>query len=113
MQPWEIAVQAAQSKKAEEIRVLHIGQVSSFTEHFVICNGTNPRQTQAIADGVEEALRQEGRKPLGVEGKSHGDWVLLDYGDFIVHVFTPEKRAFYNLERLWRAAPSLPVPEAA
>lgn len=113
MQAWEIAVHAAQSKKAEDIRVLHIGEVSSFTEHFVLCNGTNPRQTQAIADAIEEALRAEGLKPLGVEGKSNGDWVLLDYGDFIVHIFTPEKRAFYDLERLWRGAPSVPVPEAA
>lgn len=113
MQDWEVAVVAALSKKAEDITVLNIGAVSSFTEQFIICSGTNVRQTQSISDGVEEALREKGRKPLGVEGRQHGEWILMDYGDFIVHIFAPEQREHYNLERLWRNAPHLPLPEAA
>ena len=113
MDNWEVAVQAAQSKKAEDVTVLNIGAVSSFADQFVICSGTNTRQTQAIADAVEDDLRNEGVRPLGVEGRQHGEWILMDYGDFIVHIFAPEKREFYGLERLWRNAPRLPVPEAA
>lgn len=113
MQPWEVAVIAAQSKKAEDMTVLDIGAVSSFTEQFIICSGTNVRQTQAIAEAVEEELRQAGFKPLGVEGRQHGEWILMDYGDFIVHIFAPEQREHYGLERLWRNAPHLPLPEAA
>ena len=113
MQDWEVAVQAALSKKAEDIAVLDIGKVSSLADCFVIVSGTNVRQNQAISDAIQEALRKEGLRPLGVEGQESGDWILLDYGDFIVHVFSPEKRAFYDLERLWKTAPRIPVPAAA
>ena len=113
MEHWQVAVRAAQSKKAEDIVVLEIGAVSSFAEHFIICSGSNPRQTTSIADGIEEALREVGFRPIGVEGRQAGEWVLMDYGDFIVHIFSPEKRDFYSLERLWKNAPRLPVPEAA
>lgn len=113
MQDWEVAIQAAQSKKAENIVVLHIGKISSFTERFVLCDGSNSRQTQAISDAIEQALRAEGLRPIGVEGRGRGEWILMDYGDFIVHVFTPERRAFYDLERLWKKAPRLEVTEAA
>ena len=110
MQDWEVAVQAAYSKKAEDIVVLNVGEVSSLADHFVVCSGQSQRQTQAIADAVVDELRSEGWRPLGVEGHQRGDWILLDYGDLVVHVFTPEKRAFYDLERLWRAAPRVPTP---
>ncbi|MBI1352816.1 MAG: ribosome silencing factor [Acidobacteria bacterium] len=113
MQHWQLAVEAAQSRKAEDIVVLHIGEVSSFAEYFLVCNGTNIRQTQAISDAIEETLRAEGWRPLGIEGRQNGEWVLMDYGDLVVHIFTPEKRKFYDLERLWRNAPRVPVPEAA
>ncbi len=113
MQDWEVAVQAAYSKKAEDVVVLDIGAVSTFTDHFVICSGASARQTQAISEAVERALRSEGYRPLGIEGRQHGGWVLMDYGAFVVHVFTPEKREFYDLERLWKKAPRLPLPEAA
>jgi ribosome-associated protein len=111
MQDWEVAIEAAQEKKAEDIVVLNIGAISSFTDHFILCSGNSARQTQAIAGGVEEKLREAGLRPLGVEGRQVGQWILLDYGDFIVHIFTPEKREFFNLERLWNKAPRVAVPE--
>ena len=112
MREWEIAVQAAQSKKAEDIVILNIGGDSSFTDFFIICTGTNPRQVQAIADSVETTLKGEGFRPIGVEGYSTAEWVLLDYGDWVFHVFSLESRRFYDLERLWRNAPraALPAP---
>jgi ribosome-associated protein len=111
MEIWEIAAEAAQSRKAEDIVVLDIGKVSSFTDYFLLCTGTNIRQTQAIANAVQEKLRENGWRPMGVEGEQRGEWVLLDYGDMIVHVFTPDKRVYYDLERLWAKAPRLSVPE--
>ncbi len=113
MQDWEVAVQAAISKKAEDIAVLDIGKVSSLADYFVVANGTNVRQNQAISEGIQEALRAEGLRPLGIEGQQNGEWILLDYGDMIIHVFSPEKRHFYDLERLWKNAPRIPVPAAA
>ena len=113
MEPWQTAVEAARSKKAEDIVVLDIGKVSSFTEFFVICTGTNVRQTQAIADAIQEKLRAEGWRPMGIEGEQRGEWILVDYGDMLVHVFTPERRAYYDLERLWSKAPRVSVPEEA
>lgn len=113
MENWQLAVEAAQARKAEDIVVLHVGEVSSLTEYFVVCSGTNTRQTQAIADSIEERLREEGWRPMGIEGKRMGEWVLMDYGDLVVHIFSPQKRKFFDLERLWRNAPQIPVPEAA
>ncbi len=113
MEIWQYAVEAAQSRKAEDIVVLHIGEVSSFTEYFVVCSGTNTRQTQAIAEGIEDRLREEGWRPMGVEGKQVGEWILMDYGDLVVHIFSPQKRTFFDLERLWRNAPQIPIPAAA
>lgn len=113
MEPWQIAVDAARAKKAEDIVVLDIGKVSSFTEFFVICTGSNIRQTQSIADAIQEKMREEGWRPMGIEGEQRGEWILLDYGDMLVHVLTPQKRAFYDLERLWGKAPRIAVPEEA
>ena len=113
MSEWEIAVQAAQSKKAEEIVVLDIGKVSSFTDTFVVCSGVNTRQNQAISDAIQTTLKQEGVRASGIEGFQNAEWILMDYGDFVVHVLSAEARRFYDLERLWKNAPRVPVPEAS
>ena len=98
-------VAAMLDKKALDIRVLYLGAISDFTDYFVIATGGSERQVQAIADGVEERLRGLDLRPLSAEGQTRGQWVLLDYGAFLVHVFTEERRAFYGLERLWSDAP--------
>ena len=101
------AVAAAEDRKAVDLRVLHVEQVSDFTDFFLICSGTSERQVQAIADAVQEKLREERVRPLHVEGYNRGQWVLLDYGDFVVHIFQEEPRRFYSLERLWGDAPDV------
>ena len=103
------AISAALDKKAEQLLVLDLTKSSAFTDFFVICTGTNRRQVQAIADAVEESVARTGTKPALVEGYERGDWVLLDYFDFIVHVFMPASREFYNLERLWGDAEKVEV----
>ncbi len=105
-----IAARAAESKKAVNVRVLDLSDISSFTNYFVVCSGTNSRQIQAIADEVETELRKQGERPLGMEGYDKADWVLADYGDFIVHIFSQQAREFYDLERLWRNAKEIKVP---
>lgn len=109
---WQTAALAAQSRKAEDIVALDIHEISSIADTFVICSGTNPRQVQAIAEAVEESLRTQGLRPIGWEGRGDSNWVLLDYGELVVHVFSEEKRKFYDLERLWKNAPRLSMPEA-
>ena len=113
MPAWEIAVHAAKARKAEEVVVLDISVLSSFTDAFLLCTGRSQRQLQAIADAIEEALRAEGWRPLGVEGRRDAPWILMDYGDFVIHILTPEARKFYDIERLWRAAPRLFAAEAS
>ncbi len=104
----QVAVDAALDRKAEELLVLDLGAISDFTDHFLICNGTNERQVQAIADHVTRQLREGGLKPLHVEGLRHGRWVLLDYGgEMVIHIFLGETRRFYALERLWADAPDV------
>jgi ribosome-associated protein len=103
------AVTAAADKKAEDIVVLDLRGADGFTDYFVICTGQNPRQIKAIADAVEAALRRDHVKPAHVEGYGHAEWVLLDYFDFIVHVFGKETRTFYGLERLWGNATPVDV----
>jgi ribosome-associated protein len=98
------AVHAALDKKAEDLRVLNLGPVSDFTDYFLICSGTNERQVQAIAEAIQETLRKSGAKPIHVEGQRTGNWVLLDYGDLVAHVFQPAPREFYGLEKLWSDA---------
>jgi ribosome-associated protein len=98
------AVRAAAAKKAEKITVLDLRHTSAFTDVFVVCTGQNARQVKAIVDSVEETLRNDGQKPVAVEGYRDSEWVLVDYFDFVVHVFTPETREFYALERLWGSA---------
>jgi ribosome-associated protein len=106
------AVRAAEDKKAEELVVLDLRSAAGFTDYFVVCSGTNPRQVRAIADAVTDALAVEGVKPAHVEGYNRAEWILLDYFDFIVHVFAPETRMFYSLERLWGSAERVDVSPA-
>ena len=95
------AIKAAEDKKAEHLVVLNLRKAAGFTDFFVICSGTNPRQIRAIADAVMEALSADGAKPAHLEGYDRSEWILLDYFDFVVHIFAPETRTFYSLERLW------------
>jgi ribosome-associated protein len=100
-----IALLAAKSKKAEDINVLELGKESSaFTDYFLICSGSNPRQVQAIAEEVDQSLSQEGLEPNHREGFDQAEWILLDYVDFVVHIFSRKSRGFYDLERLWKSA---------
>lgn len=99
------AIRACLEKKAEEITILELEKGSgAFTDYFVVCSGTNPRQVQAIADEVELRLKNAGLRPTHIEGYRQAEWVLLDYVDFVVHVFSEKARKFYDLERLWKSA---------
>jgi ribosome-associated protein len=105
-----LAVAAALDKKATNLDVLAVGALTSIADYFILSSATNERQAQAIADNVVERLRDEmGVRPLLVEGSTPGRWVLIDFGDFIVHIFTEEVRRFYGLERLWGDAPNVTV----
>jgi ribosome-associated protein len=97
----ELAIRAADDKKAADLVVLDLRKAAGFTDYFIICSGTNPRQIRAIADATTDALAADGAKPAHVEGYERSEWILLDYFDFIVHIFAPETRQFYGLERLW------------
>jgi ribosome-associated protein len=102
------AINACQEKKAEEITILELEKGSgAFTDYFVVCSGTNLRQIQAISDEGEDRLKQAGMPPTHVEGYKQAEWVLLDYVDFVVHIFSEKSRRFYDLERLWKAAKRL------
>jgi len=99
------AIQACEEKQAEELTILELEKGSgAFTDYFVMCSGSNPRQIQAIADGVEDRLEQQGLRATHKEGYKQAEWVLLDYVDFVVHVFSENARKFYDLERLWKSA---------
>jgi ribosome-associated protein len=100
----EEAVHAAQGRKALDLRVLSLGGISSFTDFFVICSGTSTRHTQAICDAVVEELKKRGAAPAHVEGYTQAEWILLDYLDFVMHIFLERAREFYDLERLWKKA---------
>jgi ribosome-associated protein len=97
-------VDAAADKQAEDVLLLDISKVASFADYFVIASGTTGRQIQAIIESVEEAVSGDGVRPIGREGEPDSGWVLLDYGDVIVHIFGPEERAYYDLESLWATA---------
>jgi len=105
-------IAAALDKKAVDIIVLDLtkGSTSAFTDFFVICTGANTRQVKAIADGVQAAIAKTGAKPALVEGTDRAEWVLVDYFDFVFHIFTPATREFYGLERLWGDAEKVEVP---
>lgn len=100
----EIAIRAANDKKATDVVVLDLREIATFTDYFLICSGRASRQVQAIANEIENLLRKEACKPLNIEGYQKAEWILMDYGDFVVHIFGQEAREFYNLERLWRDA---------
>ena len=102
-------IAAAFDKKAEDLIVLDLRKGDAFTDFFIICTGTNTRQVQAIADAVQSALGKRGTKPTLVEGETRSEWILVDYFDFIFHVFTPSTREFYALERLWGDAERIEV----
>jgi ribosome-associated protein len=106
------AVAAAEDKKAVDVALLDLRKAAGFADYFLICSGTNPRQIRAIADGIMEALATAGSKPAHVEGYERSEWILLDYFDFIVHIFAPETRLFYGLERLWGNAERVENPLA-
>ena len=103
------AIAAAEDKKALDLMVLDLRKAAGFTDFFLICSGGNPRQIRAIADGVIEALAADGVKPAHVEGYDRSEWILIDYFDFIVHIFATETRLFYGLERLWGNAERIEV----
>ncbi|MBO0798764.1 MAG: ribosome silencing factor [Blastocatellia bacterium] len=98
------AVRAADEKKAQEMLVLRLSTITEFTDYFIICSGNSARQTKAIADEIIERLKKSGVRPLNTEGYNNAEWILIDYGAFVVHIFTDESRRFYDLERLWRDA---------
>jgi ribosome-associated protein len=99
------AAKAALDKKAEDLKILDLRGTSAFTDFFVIMHGNSSRQNAAIVDAVEDALKQSKLRPLGIEGKAHGEWILMDYGAFIVHVFSRAARDYYAMEKLWADAP--------
>ena len=102
------AIAACQEKKAEDISILELEKGSgAFTDYFVVCSGTNPRQIQAISDEVEDRLKKAGLRPAHVEGYKQAEWILIDYVDFVVHIFTEKARQYYDLERLWKSAKKL------
>jgi ribosome-associated protein len=107
-----LAVRAAEDKKAVDLTVLDLRKAAGFTDYFVLASGNNARQVRAIADAVIDALSAAGAKPAHVEGYDRSEWILLDYFDFIVHVFAPETRMFYGLERLWGSAERVEVSPA-
>lgn len=107
------AVEAAQNKKAEAITLLDLTGLGAFTDYFLLCTGYSTPQVEAISDAVEEALKARGLRPQHREGRSGAEWLLLDYGGFIVHVFTERLRLFYDLERLWRMARRIDFEEGA
>src|SRR5579864_309688 len=104
----QAAIQACLEKKAEELSILEMEKGSgAFTDYFVLCSGTNPRQVQAISDEVELRLKKAGIYPNNIEGYKQAEWILIDYVDFVVHVFSEKARQFYDLERLWKSAKRL------
>jgi ribosome-associated protein len=107
------AVRAALDKKAHDVVVLDLRDTPAFTDFFVLCSGTSQRQVKAVADAIEEALRAAKVRPAHIEGYDRADWVLMDFFSFIVHVFTPQTREFYALERLWGDAERIEVRDEA
>ena len=103
-------MRAAESKKAADIRVLDLRDVTSFADFFVFCTGNNPKQIQAIAEEISTQLEKLGEHPVSVEGFANAEWVLVDYGDYLIHVFSAKARAYYDLERLWRHAKEVKIP---
>jgi ribosome-associated protein len=108
-----LLINALLEKKAKDIVLLNVREISAFADYFIICSGTSDRQVRAIASHIQENSKKAGLIPLGVEGKEKGQWLLLDYDDVIVHIFFEPTRAFYDLERLWSEASRTVIPENA
>lgn len=106
-----IAVEAAREKQARNMLLLDLRSMADFTDFFFICSGTNPRQVQAICDEIDIKMKQAGLRTTHTEGYNHAEWVLLDYVDFVAHVFTEQAREYYDLERLWKSADRVPLGE--
>ena len=106
-----LVVRAALDKKAKDVVVLELKGLSIISDYFVICSGESTTQVRSIVDNIEKKLREEALKPSGIEGYNLNQWVLMDYGDVIVHVFEEETRLFYGLEKLWLDAPRIAVKE--
>ena len=107
----QLAIKCAQEKKGIDIKGLDLREIATFTEHFIIATGSNQRQVQAIADEITEKLKEDlSARPVRIEGYRSAEWVLLDYGDFIVHIFDKDARDFYDLERLWLDAKHIEIP---
>lgn len=105
------AIRAAQDRKALNLTVLDVGKICSFADFFVICSGTSTRHTRAISDAIQERLKKADILPAHLEGYSQSEWILMDYFDFVVHIFSERAREFYDLERLWKSAPQVAVPK--
>ncbi len=103
----KIAVNAADDKKAHDMVILDISKIASFADYFLLCTGDSSRQMQAIADEVEKKLKEYGIRPSHVEGYQNSEWILLDYVDLVVHIFSKNARVYYDLERLWRDSKKL------
>lgn len=108
-----LCVNACCEKKALNLVILNVKEISAFADYFILCSGSSDRQVRAVAAAIQENLKKEGLLPLGVEGEDAGRWILLDYDDVIIHVFLESIRTFYDLERLWSDAPRMSVPEDA
>jgi len=106
-----LCVNASLEKKATDLVILNVKEISAFADYFIICTGGSDRQVRAIASAIQENLKKAGILPLGVEGEAAGRWLLLDYEDVIIHVFLDTVRTFYDLERLWVEAPRMAVPD--
>jgi ribosome-associated protein len=103
----KLSIEASLAKKAEDLVVLDLREISSFTDYFIITHGNSPRQNKAVYESVEQELKTENIYPLSVEGKKHAEWILMDYGSFIINVFSEASRNYYSLEKLWGDAPRL------
>ena len=110
MPNWLMAVRRAAAKKATDIKVLDLRDITSFTDYFVVCSASNARQGHAVCDEIEKGLKEMGERPVSIEGYDAGEWILMDYGDFLVHIFSSTARSFYDLERLWRHARMVEIP---
>lgn len=108
-----LCVNAALERKAEDVAILNVRDLSSVTDYFVICSGNSDRQIRSLADHVSQRLKKEGILPLGIEGERSGSWILMDYGDVILHIFYKPVREFYDVEGLWSDAPRMIVDESA
>ena len=106
-----LCINAALEKKAKDLVILNVKEISAFADYFLICSGTSDRQLRAIAAAIQENLKLAGITPLGIEGEAAGQWILMDYDDVIIHIFLEPIRSFYDLERLWSEAPRMDVPD--